>query len=70
MKVEAFGRELLISREGEKWVVYDLGSEGKKRPASDIVIPATVLEPELVQYLGDLLHEYASLRNPEVKIVD
>ena len=49
---------------------YDLGNEGKKRPARDILIPDAVLESELVAYLGDLLHQYATLRNPEVKVID
>ncbi len=70
MKIDAFGRELEISRHNEEWKVFDLGSEGKKRSARDIVIPSSIAESELVDYLADLLHERATMRHSEVKALD
>ena len=70
MKVEAFGRELQISKQGGEWMVFDLGSEGKKRSARDIVIPGSLPESEVLEYLADLLHEHATSRHPEVRILE
>ena len=66
MKVNAYGRELEILKKGGSWRVFDLGNEGKKRPASDIAISPAVDANQFSEYLSDLLHEYASQRNPEV----
>ena len=66
MKVNAYGRELTIVRENKSWRVFDLGNEGKRRPAGDIRIPGEIEPGDVVQYLGDLLHEYASERYPAV----
>ena len=70
MKVNAFGRDLEISRQNEEWLIFDLGNEGKKRLARDIVIPAALKENQLLVYLADLLHEGATSRYPNVKIID
>ena len=69
MKVNAFGRDLEISRQNEEWLTFDLGSEGKKRLARDIVIPVEIQENQLLDYLADLLHERATSRYPNVKII-
>ena len=69
MKVNAFGRDLEISRQNEEWLIFDLGVEGKKRLAHDIVIPAAMQENQVLVYLADLLHERATSRYPNVKII-
>ncbi|GAB5415821.1 MAG: hypothetical protein Cons2KO_34240 [Congregibacter sp.] len=66
MKLCAFGRDLDIQRRDGAWVAFDLGSEGKRREARDIIIPSAVPEEELIGYISDLLHEYATSRHPEV----
>mgnify|MGYP001823048540 CR=1 FL=1 len=67
MKFRAFGLELLVSRENDRWRVYYPGSEGKRRPARDIVIPAGLAEAEIQGYLADLLHEQSTERYPTVE---
>ena len=64
---EVFGRTVLIVASPRGWSAYYLGSEGKRRPARDIVVPADVAEADMERYLGDLCHEWASPRHPEVK---
>ncbi|HEJ2440089.1 DUF7661 family protein [Burkholderia multivorans] len=64
-RFNAFGRRLAVVRNNDRWVVFDLGVEGKRRPA-DLPIPPTLAADELAQYLGDLLHETATPRNGEV----
>ncbi len=66
-KFDVFGRHVLVV-EGEKgWLVYYLGTEGKRRLAHDFVIPDFVTEAGLEQYLADLCHEWATERHPEVR---
>ena len=66
MKVSAYGRELVILRENESWRVFETGNEGKRRLVKDICIPDTTGSADIVQYLSDLLHEYASDRHSGV----
>ncbi len=63
MKFSVYGRKLEILRSGEKWKVFLLGSEGRKRVADDIVIPSHLKEDEVKRYLEDLLHEWATPHN-------
>lgn len=60
MKFNVFGRYVEVVRKKDSWLVYYLGSEGKKRIAEDILIPSSVQDDDLVEYLADLCHEWAS----------
>ncbi|WP_175882854.1 hypothetical protein [Burkholderia sp. BCC0044] len=64
-RFNAFGRLLAVLRTEGRWAVFDLGAEGKRRPAN-LHIPPTLAADELGQYLGDLLHENATPRYNEV----
>lgn len=66
MRVNAYGRELIVLRECGAWRVFEPGVEGKRRPAQDICIPDATEPGEILQYLSDLLHEHASERHPAV----
>ncbi len=70
LKFDVFGTQVLVSRDETGWTTYYLGAEGKRRPASDIVVPADILESEIEQYLDDLCHERATDRHPSVKRLD
>jgi hypothetical protein len=70
LKFDVFGRDVLIIETGGRWEAFYLGSEGKRRPAKDIVVPADIEESKLIQYLDDLCHEWATDRNNSVKRVD
>jgi hypothetical protein len=66
MKYNIYGRKFEIVKDDGKWIVFILGSEGKKRVANDIFIPSSVSEENLVSYLEDLLHEWATPDNDDV----
>ena len=66
MKYKIFGRKIEILKIDEKWKVFILSSDGKKRPANDIFIPSSVKESEIEIYLEDLLHEWASPENDKI----
>ena len=67
LKFDVFGRMVIVMRVRETWKAYYAGSEGKRRPATDIVIPASIDEAGLCQYLSDLCHEWATSSHLDVK---
>lgn len=60
MKLNVYGRKVEVVKISNNWVVYYLGNEGKKRTAYDIMIPDDLKENEIINYLEDLLHEWAT----------
>ena len=70
LKFDVFGRDVLIRREDNEWRVFYLGNEGKRRPATDIIVPPDIEQSKLTQYLDDLLHEWATDRNDSVRRTD
>ena len=66
MRFDVFGTPVeVLAREGQ-WLVFYLGSEGKKRLATDIIIPPQITESQVRGYLADIRHEYASQEHPQV----
>jgi len=57
-----FGRQVLVELEQQHWSAYYLGADGKRRSAKGIVIPTSISEADLEQYLADLCHEWATER--------
>jgi hypothetical protein len=70
LKLLAFGRFLDIERVDNKWVAFDKGNEGKRRKATDIIIPSSLKQTELISYLDDLLHESATEIHPNIIDLD
>jgi hypothetical protein len=69
-RFDVFGRMMGVDRKDDRWQVYDLGPDGKRREARDIMIPASVPEEQLALYLAEIFHESASPRRPEVLELD
>ena len=70
LKFNVFGRDVLIVRKEGGWQAFYLGSEGKRRPATEITVPPDITESGMAQYLDDLCHEWATDRNNTVKKLD
>ncbi len=68
--LDVFGRRVLVVRSEDKWSVFYLGNEGKRRLATDIFVPASVTECQLEQFVADLCHEWASDLHPQVVRLD
>lgn len=66
MKLYVYGRKIEILRSNDKWSVFYLGNEGKKRTAHDIVIPPELEKDEIKIYMEDLLHEWATPSNNQI----
>jgi hypothetical protein len=69
MKLDAYGKRIEVIKEAESWVIYELG-EGKRTLSKDIFIPSDYSEPEVIQYLEDMLHEAATPENPAIRRID
>jgi hypothetical protein len=67
IKFDVFGRLMQAERTTTGWQLFYLGHEGKRRPATDLVVPEFISEAGLAQYLADILHELASTKHPTVK---
>ena len=61
-----FSQQMLI----HELIRGSLGNDGKRRPASDIIVPSNIAETEIGQYLEDLCHEWTTDRNKSVNRVD
>ena len=66
IKFNVFGMHMLAEGHDREWRFYYCGSEGKRRPANDIVA-TNITESKLEQYLDDIYHEMATLSNSTVK---
>jgi hypothetical protein len=70
IKFDVFGRRILTIRSEKGWQLFYLSGDGKRRPADDLIVPPFVAESEMVSFLEDLCHEWASDRHPEVLRLD
>ena len=70
IKFDVFGRQVLTIRSEKGWQFFYLSDDGKRRPADDLIVPPFVAESEMVSFLEDLCHEWASDRHPEVRRLD
>jgi hypothetical protein len=70
MILDVFGQRIEAIRTEKCWKIFYLGTDGKKRPASDIAVPWSVQEEDLARYLDDLRHEYATPENPSIRVLN
>lgn len=70
MKLNVYGRLIYVERVNDEWLVYYQSVEGKRRRATSIVIPSDLDRSEVVTYIADLLHEFASESNSAVEVLD
>ena len=65
VKLDVFGKHMVVERSDGAWRTYLLGAEGKRSPV-DVVVPESIAEGELAQYFDDLYHEAATPAHPTV----
>jgi hypothetical protein len=68
-RFNVFGRLVVITGVRGNWSAFLLGTDGKRRRA-EFVVPNSLAEGELCQYLSDLFHESASPTQPAVKRIE
>ncbi|MDU1516802.1 MAG: hypothetical protein E6856_07500 [Klebsiella michiganensis] len=65
-----FGRHIGVQRQGERWQLFRVDlNEGKFSPLAGFIIPDDLTEAEIPGWLGDIFHEAASPRHPDVRLV-
>jgi hypothetical protein len=65
---DVFGRVLGVEpAPAGGWRLVEIGSEGKHRAMSEVVIPSFLGADELGRYLADVFHEQASPAHPDVR---
>jgi len=69
LRFDVFGRRVVVERSTRGWEVFYPGADGKRRRATDIVIPSDLPESGVERYLADLCHEWATENHPEVRQV-
>lgn len=70
MKLDIFGKkEMEVVHHNGEWLAFYLGNEGKKRKAQGIIIPSSLSEQEVVEYIDDLFHELATPEKSFVKVI-
>ena len=65
LRFDVYGQLIAVARQGEAWVAWQHGADGKRRRA-DFEIPEFIAEGELCQHLADLFHEAATPGHGEV----
>jgi hypothetical protein len=65
VKLDVFGKHMLVERSEGVWRTYLLGADGK-RSLVDMIVPESLAVDELAQYFDDLYHEAATPRRPAV----
>ena len=64
---DVFGRIMQAQRIDGRWQLFLVGAEGKKRPVPDVTVPPHLSTEELLTFLDDLYHEFASPSHPSVR---
>jgi len=68
--MDVFGRRVRAARSDQGWQIFYLSADGKRRPADDIMVPDFVTESELINFIADLCHEWATEKFPEVRRIE
>ena len=64
---DVFGRMMQAQRVDGRWQLFLVGAEGKKRLVPDVSVPPHLSAEELLTFLDDLHHEFASPSHPSVR---
>ena len=70
IRLSVFGQFMQLVSSAGGWKAYYTGSDGKRRPAHDVVIPSQIEESEVIRYVADICHEWTSEEHPDVVIVE
>ena len=68
LRLEVYGRRFAAVHGPSGWHVFHIGNEGKRRPA-EISLPASLSPEEVPEFMADLLHEVATPRHNEVRVL-
>jgi len=70
LKFDVYGTQMIVERQNEQWLLFNVSNHGMLTRNRDVAIPADLVDSELIAYLDDLFHESATLENTEIKPLD
>jgi hypothetical protein len=65
-----FGSVMSVQWKDNEWLLFKESAAGIRIRVHDIAIPADMAQSELLKYLDDMYHEYASPDFPKVVMLD
>lgn len=65
-KFNVFGKEMIILRKNNEWLLFNESLTGIRTRVYDVIIPADLSSQELTRYLDDIYHEYSTQQHPHV----
>ena len=69
VRLDVFGRRITVVLRGDRWQAYYTSGDGKRCPVDGLVIPANRSETEMIRYVADICHEWASPSHSEVFVL-
>ena len=67
IKLDVFGKLVLAIHTNDGWELFYLSEDGKRRLATEILVPIFVKEAEIENYIEDICHEWATEKHPNVR---
>lgn len=67
--LNVFGKRMSVQKKNDEWLLFNDSDTGMRSRVYDVVIPSDIDEQALITYLGDIYHEYATDKNPDVKLI-
>ena len=68
---DVFGRHIGVQRRHGRWLLFRVDlNERKYSPLHGVIIPDDLTEAEIPGWLGDIFHEAASPRHPDVWLME
>jgi hypothetical protein len=68
LRLEVYGRRFAAVHGSSGWRVFHLGNDGKRR-AAEISLPPSLPQAEVAEFMADLLHEIATPRHNQVRVL-
>ncbi|NUW69851.1 DUF7661 family protein [Vibrio coralliilyticus] len=63
---DVFGTKMSVERRNDEWILYRESETGMRVKIYDVYIPSELAEKELLTFLDDMYHEYATATQTKV----
>ena len=67
---DVFGKRIQAMRTHRGWELFEIGNEGKQRRFGGSIVPPALPEDQLLSFLDDLFHQYATPIRSRVRRID
>jgi NAD(P)H-nitrite reductase large subunit len=67
---DVFGKRIQAMRTHSGWELFEIGNEGKQRRFGGAIVPSDLSEDQLLSFLDDVFHQYATPIRSRVRRID